>query len=222
MDPAYSKFHLIDENFLIYTSEFDVREDTKINADNSVTAFKWEEWKKNQSNLPNPNFVTEIFFTTLFMAHYGFMSAQKYCANLEKEINEIRKHVNRMRQQQTSSSWAQQDPRILNSYNAQLKTFEKQLDELIGQKLAMHTGLLGRSTLDYVMRFYNLVIILLIKSASGCQKKLDFASVVRGSVDNNDIPLFPLPCNIPMNFATLPEWIIEDICEFFLFIARYL
>src|SRR4051812_14077334 len=35
------------------------------------------------------------------------------------------------------------------------------------------------------------------------------------------LPLFPLPTNQSMIFATLPEWIIDDICEFYIFLMRY-
>lgn len=76
MDPSFSKIGLIDSNYLIYTKSYDFAEYTKINADDTTCAEQWDEWKvANPVN--NANFVTEIFFTTLFYAHYGFMSTHR-------------------------------------------------------------------------------------------------------------------------------------------------
>jgi ubiquitin conjugation factor E4 B len=117
-----------------------------------------------------------------------------------------------------SQDWSQQDARVKHAHEAQIKTYEKQLDVMIGQKLVMECGLLDKNTLEHLGRFYNLVIVWLIKNASGIKGKFDFAGLVRGNYSN--VNLFPLDSLIPMCFATLPEWIIDDICDFYLFIVR--
>jgi ubiquitin conjugation factor E4 B len=77
IDPTYSKLHLIDGNFLVYTSDYDVTADTKINADDVSCESQWKQWKEANPTA-SANFVTEIFFTTLFYAHYGYMSTLRY------------------------------------------------------------------------------------------------------------------------------------------------
>lgn len=124
----------------------------------------------------------------------------------------------RVKEMQTTPAWQTMDPRSRVMHEAQLKAYVKQLDDMIGQKLAMQTGLFCQSTLEHMMRFYNLVMVWLIKTASGFQGKVDFAQVARGNVMS--LSLFPLPSPPPMQFSTLPEWIIEDICEFYIFVAK--
>jgi hypothetical protein len=91
MDSNYSKLFLIDDNYLIYNSYLDVTEDTKINADNSECATKWQEWKL--TNKPSSNFVTEIFFTTLFYAHYGFMRYIDFNSKAQGDIIQVSKRI---------------------------------------------------------------------------------------------------------------------------------
>ena len=214
MDISFSKLHLIDSNFFMYSNQLDVSEDTKLNADKETSDRLWSEWKTNNPS-NSPNFVTEIFFATLSLGHFGFLSTARLYGNLVKEIQELKGHVAKIKGMLDAAA----NPFARQTNEAYLKRFETQLDTMIAQKLAMEAGLLDKATLDHVLQFYSLVIVWILKLASGTNdKSINFSQVVRGL--DHRVPLIPLP-NPSMEFITLPEWIIEDICELYLFIARY-
>jgi ubiquitin conjugation factor E4 B len=127
--------------------------------------------------------------------------------------------VSKIKAQQNSPAWAELNPRVRQSHDMQIKAFEKQLDDMIGQKLALKTGVACPATIEHLMRFYNLVMVWLIKSVAGNAQKVDYSRVARGDISG--LNLFPLSADVPMQFATLPEWIIEDICDFYLYILKY-
>lgn len=76
------------------------------------------------------------------------------------------------------------------------------------QKLAYETMLLDPEFLSQIMQFYNLVMAWLVRMVD--QKHLHPWDTVQ----------LPLPDSIPENFSMLPEWIIEDIVEYFIFLGK--
>jgi len=96
---------------------------------------------------------------------------------------------------------------------------------MIDHKLAMDAILLNKTVLIDVYKFYNLVmtwIIRLILIKSGMVEptsNINWATLARGDNFGN-IDLRILPDEAPDAFKALPEWIIDDICEFLVFICR--
>jgi len=96
---------------------------------------------------------------------------------------------------------------------------------MIDHKLAMDAILLNKTVLVDVFKFYNLVmawIIRLILIKSGITEpsaNVNWAKLARGDKIGN-IDLNKLPNEAPDAFKALPEWIIDDICEFLVFVCR--
>jgi ubiquitin conjugation factor E4 B len=94
----------------------------------------------------------------------------------------------------------------------------------------MDTPLLDRAGLEHSLQFYNLVMMWLLRVVLlGCKAlpapakpggpdPLQWDLVARGAIAG--LPLVPLPETVPSVFATLPEWIVEDVIEFYLFVCR--
>jgi ubiquitin conjugation factor E4 B len=97
------------------------------------------------------------------------------------------------------------------------------VDDFIAEKLTIESALLDRVSLEHSLRFYNLVMLWLIKCASSDFilkqeiKNIDWSGVSKGV---SPIPLAQLSETPPSVFAVIPEWVFEDICEFYLFILR--
>lgn len=76
------------------------------------------------------------------------------------------------------------------------------------QKLAYETVLLDPEFLGKLMQFYNLVMAWLIRIVDS-KHRHPWETVQ-----------LPLPVNVPEEFSMLPEWIIEDIVEYFIFLGK--
>lgn len=75
-------------------------------------------------------------------------------------------------------------------------------------KCAFESMLLDEQYLSQAMRYYNLVMALLIRIVDP-QHKHPWETVK-----------MPLPKDISTTFSMLPEWIVEDVVEFFLFLGK--
>lgn len=217
MNPPYAKLSLIDPCYLIFSEHLKLAAETKINVDQAHCDSLWQQWK-----IANPsrtaNFVTEIFFFTLSYAHFGFISTIKRYLDQAKEAGELRKHVANLKQSEASGAWASLPPHVLMMHRAQLQKFEAQLDLAIGTKLAVESALFDKGTFDLLIQFYNLVMVWVFKMATGnIDNSINFYQVSKGATFG--LQLFPI-LEPTMEFKSLPEWIIEDICEFYLFILK--
>lgn len=218
MDPSFSKIGLIDVHCFIRSSEPHYMEDTKINADKELCQTLWSQFRLENPATPL-NFVTDIFCITLAFAHYGFMSSLRSYGDLKKEVEGLRRHVMQCRETQSTPAWQASEPRQRFAHEMQFKHYEAKLDSLIGQKLLTEAVVFDRQMLQQTLRFYGLVMVWILKCASGnTDKSVSYDLVSQGDI--RGLKLFPLSEFPPMEFATLPEWIIEDICDFYLFIAK--
>lgn len=75
-------------------------------------------------------------------------------------------------------------------------------------RLAYETMLLDPTFLSEVIRFYDLVMAWMIR-------------LVDPKHNHPWEPVqLPLPEQIPENFSMLPEWIIEDVVELYIFVGK--
>ncbi|ORX34333.1 hypothetical protein BCR36DRAFT_588563 [Piromyces finnis] len=224
LDPGYKKIGLIDLDYFSYTKRIDITEHTRILFDLNQSKEYSEKWNKEHPETPKPNFVTEMFYLTMAVYHYGFLSTVRFYQRMVSQIEEIRKQVKKMNAEKNSGVWANLG--IRRVVNEQLLIrYQTQLDVMIDHKLAMDAILLNKTILVDVFKFYNLVmtwIIKLILNKSGMvasTTNINWAQLSRGDISGN-IDLRKLPDEAPDAFKALPEWIIDDICEFLVFVCR--
>ncbi|XJO72710.1 hypothetical protein BDV3_003791 [Batrachochytrium dendrobatidis] len=225
MDARFSKIALIDLNYPTYTTRLDFNDVTRILVDKDAVDVHVDQWKATHNSETNPqppvNFVTDIFYLTLAMHHYGVLSTIRYYSGFIKELNEMRKQANKYKAVRDSGAWNLLQPFVRNANEEGLRRLQNEVDKLVGVKLTMDAGLMSPSALDYTLRLYNLTMMVLIRAASGMTEttcSVAWDQVACGNIDG--VQLFPLPATPPIEFAVLPEWIIEDICEFYLFIMN--
>jgi ubiquitin conjugation factor E4 B len=81
MDTTFSKISKIDVDYLRRNPRVDIKEETKLNADQNASDEYYETTIDGTSN-----FISEIFFLTLAAHHYGSEATNGMLKSLEKEI----------------------------------------------------------------------------------------------------------------------------------------
>nr|KAJ3420144.1 hypothetical protein HK105_006035 [Polyrhizophydium stewartii] len=222
MDMRYSKLALIDQNYLTHSSRLDMTDVTRVLADqDAVNAFV-AGWRAANPSPPPANFISEVFYLTLALHHFGTLSTMRYYASFNKELDEMRKQASKFKAARDSGAWNGAEPYVRLANEEGLKRLQSELDKLVGVKLTMDAALMDRAVTEHTLQFYNLVIMFVLRLAHGnpeATKDVPWDRVARG--DTVGLHFFPLPATPPPEYTVLPEWIIEDICEFYLFVMRY-
>lgn len=91
---------------------------------------------------------------------------------------------------------AERNRQLIRKWKAQAKKLGK-------AKAAADAGLLDQSLLKRCLNFYNSVVAMLLNTLCGPSG-----------------PSLPLPETIPKEFAAYPDWYIEDITDFLLFVVQ--
>jgi len=99
----------IDPLFYALSSRIDLKEETRIKA-TSEEASEWEENNKSptgmerdifdgdladdfSSTAPAPNFISNIFYLTIAMSHYGYLRTIQSYNDLGKRVDELQRHL---------------------------------------------------------------------------------------------------------------------------------
>ncbi|KAK9722707.1 Ubiquitin conjugation factor E4 [Basidiobolus ranarum] len=202
LDAQCSKIDRVDPDYFRKSKLINIAETTKINATQEESD---SYYKEAIADAKAPNFISDIFFLTVDFHHYGLLRSFAYYNNFIRDFSEMRKQYERMKED--APRWANTPTAALNEEI--LKRCKAQLEKQMTQKLCLDTQLLDSQLLLDSMRFYNFVMNWLIRLVDPKQQH----PWTRVSL--------PLPTEISERFAMLPEYIIEDIAEFFLFVARY-
>ncbi|XP_013772323.1 ubiquitin conjugation factor E4 B-like isoform X1 [Limulus polyphemus] len=163
-------------------------------------ANSWVE-SQNESNIwIDPKFPTECFFLTLHFHHISIIpSITKYTRRI-RAIRDLHRLVEEL--QNAESLWrhlptAERNRQLMKKWKSQAKKLSK-------SKACADAGLLDPVLLRRCLQFYNNVMGLMIRVI--CE--------LSG-------PNLPLPVAIPNVFAAYPDWYIEDIADFLLFVIQY-
>lgn len=88
MDTTFSKVSRIDIDYLRREPRVDIKDETKLNADQNAS----EEYYKNKSD-GTSNFISEVFFLTLAAHHYGSEATNATMKNIERDIKHLMKSI---------------------------------------------------------------------------------------------------------------------------------
>ncbi|KAJ3223435.1 hypothetical protein HK099_001159 [Clydaea vesicula] len=236
LDQNFSKLTLIDTKYLHLNSRLIIElDDTRILSEQAQTEQFLKTLKEinDPTSINKPNFISDIFFLTIFAQHYGFLAILRFYQNFVKQIEEFRGQVAVMREKKNSGGF--QGPQEAMATMA-LAKYEKQLDQMISLKLSYDSLITDHQFLKTNLKFYDLVIAFLMRTVFvGCElltqgPKVDqgfnwfnfFRGDLRSCTSLKTLDLSKLE-NIkqPDLFFNLPEFIFEDIVEFYLYILRF-
>ncbi|XP_060794379.1 ubiquitin conjugation factor E4 B isoform X1 [Neoarius graeffei] len=153
------------------------------------------------SKFTEPKFPTECFFLTLHAHHLSILpGCRRYIRRL-RAIRDLNRTVEELKN--SESQW--KDSPLATRHREMLKRCKTQLKKLVRSKACADAGLLDENLLRRCLQFYSTVIQLIMR-------------IVDPAYPNVTLPLNP---EIPKSFAALPEFYIEDVAEFMLFIVQY-
>ncbi|KJE97383.1 hypothetical protein, variant [Capsaspora owczarzaki ATCC 30864] len=145
-----------------------------------------------------PNFITECFYMTMAAHHIGVVATHHKLEPLFRNMQEIKTRLEQIEGQR--AQW-QGTPQAAQ-YEQAVKKLKSMEEEIRSQQLAYETILADPDSLLHTLSFYSFVAQWLLKI-----------------VDPKNAGL-PLPEALPQVFASLPEYFVEDIAEFLVFVTR--
>ena len=200
MDATFSKVDRIDVDYLRRNPRVDIKEETKLNADQHASDDFYAQQVGGTSN-----FISEVFFLTLAAHHYGSESASSTLSQLDKDLKQIEKHIEEMELERHKFV---NNPAQLGMFEKALKTYNDRIDKGLSYKYAVQGVLLDDLVQARSMQFMRYVIVWLLRLV----------------VPGHDFPKqplrLPLPQIQPDVFRCLPEYFLEDVVGNFKFIMR--
>uniref|UniRef100_A0A668VD83 Ubiquitin conjugation factor E4 B n=1 Tax=Oreochromis aureus TaxID=47969 RepID=A0A668VD83_OREAU len=176
-------------------------EETRLKATMDELKAWLSELHKDPAKFTEPKFPTECFFLTLHTHHLSILpGCRRYIRRL-RAIRELNRTVEELKN--SESQW--KDSPLASRHREMLKRCKTQLKKLVRAKACADVGLLDENLLRRCLQFYSTVIQLILR-------------MVDPTYPNINLPLNP---EIPKSFAALPEFYIEDVAEFLLFVVQY-
>ncbi|KAH8989635.1 ubiquitin elongating factor core-domain-containing protein [Lactarius hatsudake] len=203
MDAQYTKIDRIDPLYYAHTSRIDVKEETRINA-TSEEAAAWENTHRLAPGAQPPNFISDIFYLALATGHYGLQKAIQTWDDLNKEQDEVRRHLDNIT---ADNTWM--GTPIQARVEAAIKQMKDEIDRIQASQMAGITQLYDPEFLFRNNTFTAFVATWLIRYAD--PRKAHPKPVVE----------LPLPKEVPLGFRVLPEYVLEGVIDYFFFAVRH-
>ncbi|XP_078144414.1 ubiquitin conjugation factor E4 B isoform X3 [Centroberyx gerrardi] len=176
-------------------------EETRLKATMEELKSWLAELHEDPTKFSEPKFPTECFFLTLHTHHLSILpGCRRYIRRL-RAIRELNRTVEELKN--SESQW--KDSPLASRHREMLKRCKTQLKKLVRAKACADAGLLDENLLRRCLQFYSTVIQLILR-------------MVDPAYPHITLPLNP---EIPKSFAALPEFYIEDVAEFLLFVVQY-
>ncbi|KAG2356286.1 ubiquitin elongating factor core-domain-containing protein [Suillus spraguei] len=201
MDARYTKMDRIDPYYFSVSTRIDLKEETRIKA-TSDEAAQWVE--ESKSKAATPNFISDIFYLCNALGHYGYIRTIQVYEDLGKTLDDYQRHHDMIA---GDGSWMG-TPQQAHA-QAAIDNAKNEMSKIQSQQLAYRVQLLDPELVFRYIGFTSFASTWLIRSVDP-----------RGTHPNPVVEL-PLPKDVPMTFRVLPEFIIEDVIEFFLFVVRH-
>lgn len=197
MDAAFTKIDRVDADYLHRDSRVDMRDETKINADQHASDAFYSKRVEGTSN-----FITEIFFLTVAAHHYGSESLTSKMEQLEKDVRQMESTITKFELERVR--WLN-NPQQLRTFDAALKKYKEKLDLGIALKYSLQGVLFDEQWQARSMLFMRYVTVWLLRLVSGKNFPKERLTL-------------PLPEEQPEVFKCLPEYFLEDVVSNFKFI----
>lgn len=91
MDATFAKVDRIDVDYLRRSPRVNIKDETKINADQKTS----DEFYSHSAE-GTTNFISEIFFLTVAAHHYGTEAANSQLSSKERQVKHLEKEIQKM------------------------------------------------------------------------------------------------------------------------------
>jgi ubiquitin conjugation factor E4 B len=202
MDSTFSKVGRIDVNYFRRNPRLDIKEETKLNADQAQSDAFYATKLEGESN-----FITEIFFLTLAAHHYGSEAANAKMKNLDRDIKYYEKHIAMMEAERQKFL---SRPDQLRMLDLALKRHTSVLEKSMALRFSIEGILLEHKMQSRSLQFMQYVTVWLLRVASQTEY-----------TPGKQLQL-PLPADQPEAFKCLPEYALQDVVDNFKFVFRHI
>jgi ubiquitin conjugation factor E4 B len=200
MDSAFSKIDRIDVEYLRRNPRADIKDETKLNADQTASDQYYSKQVGGQSN-----FISEVFFLTLAAHHYGSEATNTTLVQMEKDLEYMERRVKELEEDRPRFA---SNPAQLAIFEKALEKYRDQIDKGLSYKYSVQGVLLDELAQARSMSFMRYVIVWLLK-------------IVAPGHSYPGQPLrLPLPAEQSDVFKCLPEYFMEDVVGCFKFIMQ--
>ena len=199
MDATFSKIDRIDVEYLQRTPRVDIKDETKLNADQNTSDEYYSHKVEGESN-----FISEVFFLTLAAHHYGTEATNQQLSQLEKDLKHMEKRLALLEADRPKYTGTGQ----LSMFENAIKKFNDHIEKGMSYKLAVQGVLLDELMQARSMQFMRYVIIWLLRIVGPSQ-----------NIPKNVIQL-PLAEEQPEIWKCLPEYFLDIVVGNFKFIMR--
>ncbi|KAG0329633.1 hypothetical protein BGZ99_001240 [Dissophora globulifera] len=197
MDSNHSKVDKISSTYFKGASKIDISKETRICASKELA-----DAYTGESTAQPVNFISDLFFLTLGFHHIGVSRMYVDYKRFMKDFYEIREQYDRLKEQESAGTLSPENDLLI-------KRYEAQLDKMMTFRLSLESQIMDPIILSHSFQFYNLVMVWLLRMVDPAH------AYPRQPIK------FPLPEKPSEDFAILPEFIVEDIVEYFLFVLRH-
>ncbi|KZV65315.1 hypothetical protein PENSPDRAFT_614272 [Peniophora sp. CONT] len=202
MDANYSKLDRIDRHYYARSSRIELKDETRINA-TSDEANGWVEENKLAPGAAPPNFISDIFYLTLAVMHYGLCKTMDNFEETSKHLDELKRHLKTI---EGDRSW--EGTAFAARVEASIRQVKSQMETLKANQHAYMTQLMDQELLFKSNTFTSFVVTWLIRFNDPAQKH------PRPTVE------LPLPQEVSLDFRVLPEYILDNVIEYYVFLTR--
>jgi ubiquitin conjugation factor E4 B len=154
-------------------------------------AKNWREELMRNDKFKEVKFPTECFHLTAHCHHVAFLPTARLFKRNVKELVQLQEDLGHMERSGTKST--------------SIQKYKNRLQVLMMRQAGLHAVLMDESSLSRAMQFYGSlsqwIVSLLYTDSNGAK-----------------LPTTPEP---PINFSTLPEFYIDDMLEFVLFLSQF-
>ncbi|KXS14742.1 hypothetical protein M427DRAFT_112436 [Gonapodya prolifera JEL478] len=226
LEPSYSKLSLLDPDYFFRSSRWPkqfVTGITRVVADAREAEERSKELEAKSTGNYKAHFVSEVFHLSLASAQYGVMSAIRSFGGMSRHLGEIRRAIEGLRRGR--SGWSERE-RLTNE--VMLRRLATMYDKFLGDRFATSSALLDPNFLLVHLRLLSFTIAHLLRTAlvglGASPTGTDWRLVARGitlkvPTPAGELVLAHLP-DPPSVWRCLPEWLVDDVCEFYVFVCR--
>ncbi|XP_076039140.1 ubiquitination factor E4B isoform X2 [Oratosquilla oratoria] len=190
----------------------DVSKDSRVFM-TTQEALDWQN-KLDPSKFQEVTFHSHCWYLTLLAHHLGILPVTRKYTRRIRAIRDLQRMVEET--ESTESQW--QNLSVAGRQRELLKKWKQQLKKLNKSKLCSDAGLLDESLMERTLTFYSDVAKVVVQAALPEVGNRD--GLVGGMM--LDVSTLPLPTPPPDLFSALPEWILDDLAEFLLFVLQYI
>ncbi|KAG0713085.1 Ubiquitin conjugation factor E4 B [Chionoecetes opilio] len=228
------KLEKVDPYYMVHPDSLvDVSKDSRL----SMTQDEAKAWLKKlrtseEVKFQEVNFHSQCWFLTLHAHHLGVLPVMRKYTRRIRAIRDLQKMVEEI--ESTESQWGSLS--VASKQRELLKKWKAQLKKLNKSKICADAGLLDEKLLERCLHFYSGVAHTILRALTGGRFNSSHTYSYNPSFNTNTgssegpvaaplsdtASLLPLPPTLPELFAALPEWYLDDLAEFLLFVLQYI